>query len=89
MVRDLSAIRQPAQHPASAARAALNDCPQSVVRGAHLADLVSCKPLLDSSVIWGATPTAGLSLLALSLRGEISTELEARVCNIAHFLGTA
>jgi hypothetical protein len=36
-----------AQHPGSAARAALNDCPPSECDGAHLAALVSCNPLFD------------------------------------------
>ena len=37
------------QHPGSAAKAALNDCPhERKAKGAHLAALVSCSPLFDS-----------------------------------------
>ena len=41
------------QHPGSAAKAALNDCPHGrKAEGAHLAAFVSCIPLLDGPVIW-------------------------------------
>ncbi len=40
-----------AEHPGSAAKAALNDCPLVVARGAHLAAFVSCNPLFGGSRI--------------------------------------
>ena len=41
------AFQRPAQHPGSAAKAALNDCPhERKAKGAHLAAFVSCIPLL-------------------------------------------
>jgi hypothetical protein len=40
----------PAEHRASAAKAALNDCPhERKGKGAHLAAFVSCKPLFDGT----------------------------------------
>ena len=40
------------QHPGSAAKAALNDCPHDrKAKGAHLAAFVSCSPLFDSTLL--------------------------------------
>ena len=45
--------RLPVEHPGSAAKAALNDCPhERKAKGAHLAAFVSCIPLFDSTVLW-------------------------------------
>jgi hypothetical protein len=41
--------RLPVQHPGSAAKAALTDCPPAEGEGAHLAALVSCIPLFDGA----------------------------------------
>jgi hypothetical protein len=41
-----AALSWPAEHPGSAAKAALNDCPhERKAKGAHLAAFVSCNPL--------------------------------------------
>ncbi len=41
------------EHPGSAAKAALNDCPhERKAEGAHLAAFVSCIPLFGSQLIW-------------------------------------
>ena len=41
----------PVEHPGSAAKAALNDCPhERKAEGAHLAAFVSCIPLFDSQL---------------------------------------
>ncbi len=54
-----------AQHPGSAAKAALNDCPhERKAKGAHLAAFVSCIPLFDSTVFI-LTPRRPLSRIGI------------------------
>jgi len=48
----VSRVTKPVQHPGSAAKAALNDCPhERKGKGAHLAAFVSCIPLFDSTLV--------------------------------------
>jgi hypothetical protein len=46
-----------AEHSGSAAKAALNDCPRVVARGAHLAAFVSCIPLFDGCLFRATVAT--------------------------------
>ena len=49
---------RPVEHPGSAAKAALNDCPhERKAKGAHLAAFVSCIPLFDGTPLFLALST--------------------------------